>query len=65
MVKIKDGTLSLDSFSVEVYKEHGADFVAISRYDSHGTKPGLLFKKGDSAPANIFLAQLAELLGVK
>jgi hypothetical protein len=58
-------TVSIDNISIEIYESRGEEFVAISRQDSKGSKPGLLFKRGDNAPAVCFLTQIAELLGVQ
>ena len=56
--------ISLDNFTIEVYEFNGATHVDICRCGIAGGKPGLTFKKGDTAPATGFLSQIAELLGV-
>ena len=62
----EDGVVSLDTFSIEVFREDGIEYVEVCRTDKDDNKyPGLLFRKDNSEVAGVaFLAQVAELIGV-
>jgi len=57
-------TKSVDSLSIEVYEDKGAEYITISRFSLNGAMPGMTFRRGDPVAAARPLGQLAELFGV-
>ena len=56
---------SIDRFIVEVYDQDGVDYVNIDKTTQQGWLPRVTFMKGDEEKAGEFLANLANVLGVK